>query len=70
MPSYGRELYVILALLLGCGVIPLGDKVFLHRVGTCGVISMAERGVSKDSLESPLLTVSYGTLASLTLSRK
>ena len=70
IPSYGRELYVILALLLGCGVIPLGDKVFLRRVGTRGEISMAERGVSKDLLELPSLTVPYGTLASLTLSRK
>ena len=32
VPSYGRVLYVILALLLGCGVIPLGDKVFFRRV--------------------------------------
>ena len=57
VPSYGRELYVILALLLGCNVIPLGDKVFFRRVGTRGEISMAERGVSKDSLEYPSLTV-------------
>ena len=51
--SYGRELYVILALLLGCGVILMGDNVFLRHVGTRGEISIAERGVSKDSLESP-----------------
>ena len=62
VPSYGRELYIILALLLGCGVIPLGDKVFFTR----GEIFMAERGISKDLLESP----SLGTLTSLTLSRK
>ena len=68
--SYGRELYVILALLWGCSVVPLGDKVFFRRVGTHGEISMADRGISKDSLESPSFTVPHGTLASLTLSRK
>ena len=31
---------------------------------------MAERSISKDSLELPSLTISYGTLTSLTLSRK
>ena len=35
--------------------------MFLRRVGTRGEISMAERGVSKDSLESPSLTVPYST---------
>ena len=62
VPLHGRELYVILALLLGCGVILLGDKVFLRRVERFPWLKEVSAKLS--------FTVPYGTLASPTLSRK
>ena len=49
----------------------VGDKVFLRRVGTRGMFQwLRKASACKDSLESPSLTVPYGTLTSLTLSKK
>ena len=48
--SYGRELYVILVLLLGCGVTALGDKVFHRRVGTWLRFLREASGVSQQRL--------------------